>query len=640
MWLEDFHLANWDIAVIYYGNKTNFTCPECIHVEYNKGAKWRVVYQFTQGADFQEHYSTQYQQVYMPDDDIIQTGVIINTIFDVQQQYHLDLCQPSLCSATESFTWARDLWKEMPSVLRYTTFIEVMVTQFSMRFFKQSVIPTLRYAESAYGLDWVWPFLMGFPQDRIAIIDEVCVIHPQKESQPIGKASMYDTMSMQPKAEEASAYKRWHYTSQVLDHRFGMKWREQSRLGQVWQPWYAEMLRQAGLKAVNERAAIGSGPAKGIKLVPDDRMLALLQPGAAELSTTDKLDLGRKAGSPDAKLPQQQQNQKVLSSEIIQHDLEMSGFASWLTTPLNAPKPTMSPRGKRRNLVVAVVRDKQQVPGWLAHNEKATWDLVLYSIATLELECSHCLFAEQFPQGSNATRFQLMYNLTQTELWGRRVGQRGYDYVYFPEDDIVQNVDMVNRLFELMQQHKLDLGHPSLCSNLDSDMRHLELLHSAPTMVLRYTTWVGLTAPAFSMAFFEEHVMSTLEHAVYGHGLDWLWPWLAGYPHDKIAVLDDMCVMRPTHLLPPKGRSKQLTAQQEGAAQEEERDQLERFGYNPAARGLHERPVEVVGYVPQPWYASLLQKGGLQVVMVQRSEVVTTQLDRRRFLNDAGAPQS
>ena len=49
------------------------------------------------------------------------------------------------------------------------------------------------------------------------------------------------------------------------------------------------------------------------------------------------------------------------------------------------------------------------------------------------------------------------------------------------------------------------------------------------------------------------------------------------------------------------------------AAKEEERHQLERFGYNPAARGFHEKPVEVVGYVPQPWYASLLHKGGLQV---------------------------
>ena len=41
-------------------------------------------------------------------------------------------------------------------MLRYTTFVEVMVTQFSMRFFKQSVIPTLRYAESGT-LGCCWP---------------------------------------------------------------------------------------------------------------------------------------------------------------------------------------------------------------------------------------------------------------------------------------------------------------------------------------------------------------------------------------------------------------------------------------------------------------------------------------------------
>ena len=72
------------------------------------------------------------------------------------------------------------------------------------------------------------------------------------------------------------------FAVQVLDHRFGVKWREQSRLGQVWQPWYAEMIRQAGLQAVHEHAAKGYGPAQGIKLVPNDRMLALLQSGNKE----------------------------------------------------------------------------------------------------------------------------------------------------------------------------------------------------------------------------------------------------------------------------------------------------------------------------------------------------------------------
>ena len=46
---------------------------------------------------------------------------------------------------------------------------------------------------AGHGLDWVWPFLLGYPQDKIAVIDDVCVIHPKKMLQREGKTSMYDT---------------------------------------------------------------------------------------------------------------------------------------------------------------------------------------------------------------------------------------------------------------------------------------------------------------------------------------------------------------------------------------------------------------------------------------------------------------
>lgn len=36
-----------------------------------------------------------------------------------------------------------------------------------------------------------------------------------------------------------------------------------------------------------------------------------------------------------------------------------------------------------------------------------------------------------------------------------------------------------------------------------------------------------------------------------GAGLDFVWPYLAGYPEDKIAVIDDTCMMRPSHILGP-----------------------------------------------------------------------------------------
>ncbi len=43
-----------------------------------------------------------------------------------------------------------------------------------------------------------------------------------------------------------------------------------------------------------------------------------------------------------------------------------------------------------------------------------------------------------------------------------------------------------------------------------------------------------------------------------GFGLDFVWPYLADYPEDKVAVIDDTCVMRPTHVLGPSPLTKVL----------------------------------------------------------------------------------
>ena len=88
-------------------------------------------------------------QVYVPDDDIVQLSSSINRAFDIQQVYGLQLAQPALCSRIESETiHVTGMWMESPTVLRYTTFIEIMVTLFSMEFFKGNVTKTLATADS------------------------------------------------------------------------------------------------------------------------------------------------------------------------------------------------------------------------------------------------------------------------------------------------------------------------------------------------------------------------------------------------------------------------------------------------------------------------------------------------------------
>lgn len=90
-------------------------------------------------------------QIYIPDDDIIQLPSSINRAFDIQEAYGLELAQPTLCSKIESLTiHEAGLFKEGPTILRYVTFVEIMVPLFSMDFFKGPVTDTL--ATSASGM--------------------------------------------------------------------------------------------------------------------------------------------------------------------------------------------------------------------------------------------------------------------------------------------------------------------------------------------------------------------------------------------------------------------------------------------------------------------------------------------------------
>ena len=69
------------------------------------------------------------------------------------------------------------------------------------------------------------------------------------------------------------------------------------------------------------------------------------------------------------------------------------------------------------------------------------------------------------------------------------------------------------RLFELAGEHRLDIVHPSLCSDLDSTSLNIEFNRNNPHRVLRFTSWVDSLAPLFSFPFFQGSVVATLENA-------------------------------------------------------------------------------------------------------------------------------
>lgn len=72
--------------------------------------------------------------------------------------------------------------------------------------------PLVRHA-AGHGLDWVWPFILGYPQEKIAIINDVCVIHPKKELQPGTKLTIYKEHN--PHAELVAVLAKFGYESEV-----------------------------------------------------------------------------------------------------------------------------------------------------------------------------------------------------------------------------------------------------------------------------------------------------------------------------------------------------------------------------------------------------------------------------------------
>ena len=146
--MDSFQNASWDIACIYTGSQPNFTCPACVHVERNQGAKWQLVYSFTQSTAWKDTYQHPYQTVNIPEEDIIQSAAIVEHAFDMHQRHNLKLSQPVLCSWLESGSASWDIVKSPTTVLRYTNFVEIMVPLISMDVFRDMVIPTIAFAET------------------------------------------------------------------------------------------------------------------------------------------------------------------------------------------------------------------------------------------------------------------------------------------------------------------------------------------------------------------------------------------------------------------------------------------------------------------------------------------------------------
>ena len=171
--------ANFDLVLLYYGDNENIAQSYLYYTPYvytAKGEKYHLLKSFIQSnLDFISNY----KYIWFPDDDVSISTQNINKLFKIATQYELSISQPAM----EGYI-SHEITKPIPnSLLRYTNFVEVLAPLFDKEtLFK--VYDTFNLNYSSWGYDYLWTHLLGYPKNKIAIIDDIIMAH----TKPVGQS--------------------------------------------------------------------------------------------------------------------------------------------------------------------------------------------------------------------------------------------------------------------------------------------------------------------------------------------------------------------------------------------------------------------------------------------------------------------
>ncbi|OIJ10773.1 hypothetical protein BKP35_13165 [Anaerobacillus arseniciselenatis] len=184
-WLSSIEHKNFDLCISYFGDTPGRFKEDSDFYFESKGPKWPIIKEVLSKLG---EKINQYEAVWIPDDDISTNTPNINRMFERFIEQGFELAQPAL--TTESHH-SHFITIEQPDYLwRYCNFVEIMVPIFS-----KSALgicwDTFDYCQSGWGLDLLWPKLLGFPHKKMAIIDETPVFH----TRPIGAGTLYNGIS-------------------------------------------------------------------------------------------------------------------------------------------------------------------------------------------------------------------------------------------------------------------------------------------------------------------------------------------------------------------------------------------------------------------------------------------------------------
>jgi hypothetical protein len=198
-WLGDPAHRTYDVWLDYYGDDdTRFAGDAAVVSTGRNTTKWkRMAALLTErAADV-----AKYEAVWFPDDDLSVAPAGVEGIFALFRRLRLDLAQPALLDGSYSSFYIT--LRHRTLLARFTNFVEGMAPMFSPRALA-ACRGTFESTISNWGVDFLWPKLLGYPEDRIAILDGTPVLH----TRPVGSGAWYRSLGVDPRQEMAELLSR------------------------------------------------------------------------------------------------------------------------------------------------------------------------------------------------------------------------------------------------------------------------------------------------------------------------------------------------------------------------------------------------------------------------------------------------
>ncbi|MDP8916222.1 MAG: hypothetical protein M3M95_03250 [Pseudomonadota bacterium] len=207
--------------------------------------------------------------------------------------------------------------------------------------------------------------------------------------------------------------------------------------------------------------------------------------------------------------------------------MEIEPFGALCPPPSDLEIRTREGR-RRRNLLVLPAGEASLHPTWPrdVSDEERNWDLCVSFYGKPE-NFGHDDFAEHQVLQPGARKFEALYRLfhEQSPFWD-------YDFIAFPDDDLMLGWRDWNTLFAACRRFGLDLAQPSI-----TGYPNQPIVHPNPDYFLRYVSWVEIMTPIFSNRALRL-CAPTLAASMSGYGLDHVWAKLLGEPENRIAIID------------------------------------------------------------------------------------------------------